>query len=170
MIRSIGVEQSICMCSGMPTPQARTRTQTYADSQRRICIVIKMASNFVAVFHNWFFCWKSQNLGRWTVSNLLKKFKLWAYYSVVCITQCVQPLTLKYQPGRLKYLAFPNPYLRETLLLALLYILGLATAVSIQSHMSHLTCPYIYVSLNISQLMFSILKTVCCIFKILCNT
>jgi hypothetical protein len=68
--------------------------------------------------------------------------------------------TLKYSLARCKYFAFPNPYLRIRMLHALLYILGLVTAMSIQLGPSH-------PSPNISQLTPSILKSIDCISKVI---
>lgn len=45
--------------------------------------------------------------------------------------------TLKFQSTRRWYLAFPNPYLRECLFLALLYVMGHATVMSIQLDPTH---------------------------------
>jgi hypothetical protein len=62
---------------------------------------------------------------------------------------CTQLLT-NILLARNQYLHSPNPYLRISMFLTLLYVMGLATAVSIQLGLSHpspniilLTCPYL---------------------------
>jgi hypothetical protein len=65
------------------------------------------------------------------------------------LNSCTQLLTNIVQ-ARNQYLLSPNPYLRMSIFLDLLYVMGLATAVSIQLGPSHpspniyqLTCPYL---------------------------
>jgi hypothetical protein len=70
--------------------------------------------------------------------------------------------------ARNQYLLSPNPYLRISMFLALVYVMDLATAMSIQLDSSHpspniiqLTCPQLT---RISQNLptdVSILKTIC---------
>jgi hypothetical protein len=75
------------------------------------------------------------------------------YELVIVLTEllklCTQLLT-NILLARNQYLHSPNPYLRISMFLALLYVMGLATAVSIQLDMSHpspnfiqLTCSYL---------------------------
>ena len=108
-------------------------------------IISNEQSSWIAII----WCWKSQKLGSWTVSNLfynylIQWFMRWwqcqvvlnleimSYVCSICITQCLQLFTLKYWSARSKCFAFSNPYLQESRFLALLYVMGLATVVSIQ--------------------------------------
>jgi hypothetical protein len=91
------------------------------------------------------------------------------------ITQCVQLLTLKYLSARLEYLALlihtqGNP---GFLLFSMSWILEWQCPYNQTLHirlqiLSHRHVHTIHTSPNISQLMLSILKTVCCISKMLC--
>jgi hypothetical protein len=65
------------------------------------------------------------------------------------LNSCTQLLT-NILLARYQYLLSPNPYLRTSMFLALLYVVGLATVLSIQLGPSHpspyiiqLTCPYL---------------------------
>jgi hypothetical protein len=86
------------------------------------------------------------------------------YY--IFINSCTQLLT-NIPLARNQYLLSPNPYLRISMFLALLYVMGLATAMSIQLGPSHpspsiiqLTYSYLTHILNIFHLTFSIHKTI----------
>jgi hypothetical protein len=54
-------------------------------------------------------------------------------------TKFVHQFTLKCPLTRLEYLDFPNPYLKETLLLALLQVFGLATATAVSNQLDPLS-------------------------------
>ncbi len=82
------------------------------------------------------------------------------FYTSICVTQRVMHFTLKYSLARCKCFTFPTPYLKIRMLCTLLYVVGLVTAVSIQLGPSH-------PSPNMPQLTSSILKSRCCISKII---
>ncbi len=84
-------------------------------------------------------------------TNFISRYYiLWARNCAIRVTQLVHPITHEYSIGKKPIFASPNPYLRISMFLALLYVMGLATAVSIQLELSHpspniiqLTCPYL---------------------------
>jgi hypothetical protein len=63
--------------------------------------------------------------------------------------------TLKFQSTRRWYLAFPNPYLRECLFLALLYVMGHATVMSIQLDPTHPSLNIVFPILCVHTISFS---------------
>jgi hypothetical protein len=71
------------------------------------------------------------------IMSVLCSLEIISVFFAFHVTQCVMHVTLKTLSARCKYFSFPNPYLRIRMFRILLYVLGLVTAVSIQSGPSH---------------------------------